>query len=234
MPATLYEESWRDFVFAEVWSRPGLERRARFLIAIAGATMNDGATDHLERYLRGALSTGDLSLAELREAALQVAVYGGWSKGEALDRAVTKVAGDLGLRAVTLPPICAAPWDAAERNQRGAAEFIKVTTFPGGPPATPLMEAINNFVFGELWIRPGLDHRSRRWLTLACVCDSGAETPVKTHVHAAMAAGNCRPEEMPEFVLQFAIHGGWPKASIVHSVVIEMIKKVAAGLPWNG
>jgi 4-carboxymuconolactone decarboxylase len=27
-PASPVEESWRDFVFAEVWSRPGLERRA--------------------------------------------------------------------------------------------------------------------------------------------------------------------------------------------------------------
>ena len=28
-PADLWDESWRDFIFAEVWSRPGLDRRAR-------------------------------------------------------------------------------------------------------------------------------------------------------------------------------------------------------------
>jgi 4-carboxymuconolactone decarboxylase len=28
-PTTPLEASWRDFVFAEVWSRPGLDRRAR-------------------------------------------------------------------------------------------------------------------------------------------------------------------------------------------------------------
>ena len=26
-PADLWDESWRDFIFAEVWSRPGLDRR---------------------------------------------------------------------------------------------------------------------------------------------------------------------------------------------------------------
>ena len=29
--ATPHEESWRDFVFAEVWERPGLDKRARYL-----------------------------------------------------------------------------------------------------------------------------------------------------------------------------------------------------------
>ena len=27
-PQTLLQESWRDFIFAEVWTRPGLDRRA--------------------------------------------------------------------------------------------------------------------------------------------------------------------------------------------------------------
>ena len=34
-------------------------------------------------------------------------------------------------------------------------------------------------------------------------------------------------------MLETAFHG-WPKASLVQSAVFEMIKKVEAGLPWNG
>ncbi|MDG2005525.1 MAG: gamma-carboxymuconolactone decarboxylase, partial [Novosphingobium sp.] len=41
-PATLLDQSWRDFIFSEVWSRPGLDRRARFLIAMAGAACTGG------------------------------------------------------------------------------------------------------------------------------------------------------------------------------------------------
>jgi 4-carboxymuconolactone decarboxylase len=233
-PATPYEESWRDFIFAEVWSRPGLDRRARFLIALAGAALANGAADHLDRYVRGALTSGELSLAELREAALHLSVYGGWTKGAELEAAVTRVAAALGLPPAECPPIRAAAWDPLVRSEEGAQEFIKVMTFPGGPPASPYLEAIRNFVFGEMWLRPGLDQRARRWITLVGVCDSCAEIPIKSHIHAAMASGNCRPDEMQEFVLQYGTQAGWPKASVIQSVVFEMSKKIAAGLPWNG
>lgn len=234
-PATLLEESWRDFIFAEVWSRPGLERRARYLVSIAGAASSNGPTAALEGYVRGALSGGHLSLAELREAALHLAVYGGWSRGGAVDEVVSRVAAELGLETANLPPLCPGPWDAKERVQRGIDEFNNVMTFPGPPPVTPYFEAgIDSFVFGEMWWRPGLDQRSRRWITLVGVCDSAAETPIGTHIYAAMASGNCTPAEMQEFVLQYGIHAGWPRASVIQGAVIAMTKKFEAGLPWNG
>lgn len=232
--ATPLEESWRDFVFAEVWSREGLDRRARYLISIAGALMAGTAAETLEAYISGALKGGELSLAELREGALHMAVYGGWGRGQDLDRAISRAAQALGLPAADCPPLCPEPWEPAERIARGEAEFIRTMTFPGGPPMTPYMEAISNFVFGEMWCRPGLDQRSRRWMTLVGVADSSSEVPIKSHIHAAMASGNCSPAEMHEFVLQYGIHAGWPKASVILSAVFEMAKKVAEGRAWNG
>ena len=38
---------------------------------------------------------------------------------------------------------------------------------------------------------------------------------------------------MQEFVLQYGIHAGWPKASVIQGVVWAMSKNFAAGLPWN-
>ncbi|MBW8783964.1 MAG: carboxymuconolactone decarboxylase family protein [Novosphingobium sp.] len=232
-PQTPLEESWRDFVYAEVWSRPGLDRRARYLVALAGAAFAASERD-LELYVEGALKGEALTVTELREAALHLAVYGGWSRGGLVDSAVSRVAERLGLPAAERTPIRAAPWDPQVRSEEGAQEFINVMTFPGGPPATPYLEAIRNFVFGEMWCRyDGLDQRSRRWLTLVGVCESGAETPIRTHIHAAMASGNCKPQEMQEFVLQYGIHAGWPKASVIQGVVFEMIKKIEAGLPHD-
>jgi len=231
---SLMEESWRDFVFAEVWSRPQLERRARYLISIAGAVITGADAEILDGYVRGALKGGDLSLLELREAALHLGPYGGWGRGVALDKSISRIVQSLGLPSAETAPIRAAPWDPAVRNDEGAAEFTKVMTFSSGPPVAPYLQAIHNFVFGEMWSRRALDERSRRWLTLVGVCDAGIEVPIKSHIHAAMASGNCKPDEMQEFVLQFGIHHGWPKASIVQGVVFEMIKKVEAGLPWNG
>lgn len=231
---TPVEESWRDFVFAEVWSRTGLDHRARYLISMAGAALAGADDATLDGYVRGALRGGVLTLPELREAALHLCVYAGWSRGGALDRAASRAAQALGLPAAACPPIRGEAWDPQVRNDEGMAEFVDVMTFPGGPPATPFLEAINNFVFGEMWNRRGLDQRSRRWITLVGVCESSTEIPLKSHIHAAMASGNCTPDEMQEFVLQYGIHAGWPKASVVQGVVFEMAKKVADGLAWNG
>lgn len=234
-PATLFEESWRDFVFAEVWSRPGLDRRARYLIAIAGAALSGAADAVLDGYVQGALRNGELTLGELREVAFHMAVYGGWSRGGVLDAAVSRAAQALGLPAADWAPV-PAPVDTPEqRTELGQAEFVRAMAFSGGPSISPLIGAINDFVFAELWAREaGLDQRSRRWLTLVGVCESCADIPMRSHIHAAMASGNCSPDEMQEFALQFAIHAGWPKASVVQTVVWAMAKKVAEGLPWNG
>ncbi|HMP56179.1 MAG TPA: carboxymuconolactone decarboxylase family protein, partial [Novosphingobium sp.] len=91
-PQTPWEESVRDFVYAEVWDRPGLDLRARFLIALAGAALCGFPATTLDGVVRGALQTGELSLSELREAALHLAVYGGWGRGDMIDKAATRAA----------------------------------------------------------------------------------------------------------------------------------------------
>jgi 4-carboxymuconolactone decarboxylase len=103
-PKTLLEASWRDYVFAEVWTRADLDRRSRFLISIASAACEGGRPDVLDGYVRGALKLGELTLIELREAALQLAVYAGWSRGVALDTAVTRAANQLGCRPPNMHP----------------------------------------------------------------------------------------------------------------------------------
>ena len=69
-PATPVEESLRDFAYAEVWSRPGLDRRSRYLISIAGAIMSAADPAKMQNTARiegsfavgkGALGTFDLS-----------------------------------------------------------------------------------------------------------------------------------------------------------------------------
>jgi 4-carboxymuconolactone decarboxylase len=233
-PTTLLESSWRDFIFAEVWTRPGLDRRSRFLISIASSACEGGRPDVLDGYVRGALTLGEVTLAELREAALHLAVYAGWSSGTAVDVAVTRVADALGLPPADYPPIRATPWDPQQRLAEGAANFVAVMTFPSPPPVTAYFEGgILNFVFGEMWRRPGLDERSRRWLTMVGVANSSSTVPIRSHTYAAMASGNATVAEMHEFVLQYALHSGWPKASVMQAAVLEMGDRVTKGLPFQ-
>jgi 4-carboxymuconolactone decarboxylase len=233
-PRTLLEESWRDYIFAEVWARPGLDLRSRYLIAMSSAA-NAGDRAAVEGYVRGALGKGELTLVELREAALHIAVYSGWTSGGVLDEAITAVADALGLPAAATAPIRAEPWDPDVRHAEGRDSFQHNMLFGGPPPRTAYFEGgILNFVFGEMWNRPALDQRARRWLTLVGVGNSSSATPIRSHVWSAMASGNATREEMFEFVLHYAIHAGWPRASVMQGAVIEQADKVEKGLSYDG
>jgi 4-carboxymuconolactone decarboxylase len=233
-PRSIFESSWRDFIYSEVWSGTDLDLRARLLIALAGSVVSVADDETFDTYVYAALRTESLSVVELREAALHMGPYGGWPKAKRLDKSISRVVDKMGIKEEPFQPLRSDPWDPQVRNDEGAAEFLKVMTSPSGPPVVPYLRNIHNFVFGEMWRRRALDERSRRWLTLVGVCDSTIEIPIKSHVHAAMGSGNCTPTEMHEFVAQFAVHCGWPKASIVQSVLFEMIKKVEAGQSWSG
>lgn len=233
-PATLLQSSWRDYIFAEVWTRPGLDRRSRFMIAMAGAAMSAGSPQPLEDYIRGALTTGDFTLGELREAAVQIGVYGGWSRAVAFDDTLGKVAAQLGLVDAPFEPIRTKPWDVETRHAEGKASYEEVMCAPAPPPCNAFFGGgIINFVFCEMWTRPGLDQRARRWITLVGVANSAARTPIRSHVYGAMMSGNASEEEMLEFVLQYALHSGWPMASVVQAAVSEQAPRVAQGLPFE-
>ena len=114
-----------------------------------------------------------------------------------------------------------------ERDRYGADWFNYTMTTPAPPADSPYRAAgIRNFVFGEMWCRPGLDMKARRWITLACVAAAGTEVPIRSHVYAALKSGDCTYEEMHEFVIHFAVYCGWPKASFVEQVVRESWERV--------
>jgi 4-carboxymuconolactone decarboxylase len=233
-PKTLLDQSWQEFVYAQVWERPGLDRRSRYLIAMAGAALAAAKPSILEAYAYGALSAREFTLAELREAALQLAVYAGWTRAQAFDDAVTAAAANLGQGEAETPALRSQNTDLQAARDFGVGEFSSVMTMPPAPPRTPYYNAIQTFVFGEMWCRRELDQRARRWITLVSVCEGGAEMPIKTHIHAAMGTRDVTPEELQEFVLQYGLHAGWPKASLVQAVVDELIGKIEAGLTWDG
>jgi len=228
---TLLEETIRDYSFAEIWSRPGLDRRSRRWIALS-ACATTGMAEPLEEYVYGALKSGDITLAELREGVLHFAIYSGWPLARQYDRIVSRVADRLGLSA-EVPPLVEGRWDPQERWNAGAENFATVMTFPSPPaPSSYVDGGIKNFVFGEMWMRPGLDQRARRWITLACVGSADAPFPIITHVYAALNARDATYPEMEEFVLQFAYEVGWPKGSVVQTALENMGPKVEKGESW--
>ncbi|MFJ9083515.1 carboxymuconolactone decarboxylase family protein [Streptomyces sp. NPDC102384] len=93
------------------------------------------------------------------------------------------------------------------------------------PPDTPFRRASRDFLDAQVWSRPGLSRRDRRWTTLTCVAAADAPGPIEEQVHAALASGDITLTEMLEFVLHFAVYCGWPKASHLEGAI---------GRQWDG
>jgi 4-carboxymuconolactone decarboxylase len=118
-------------------------------------------------------------------------------------------------------------------------------TVPFNEDQTPFSgPGLLDFVFADVWNRPGLSRRDRRLVTLTCSGAADAPAPIEANVYAALNSGDLTYEEMLEFVLHFAVYCGWPKASFLNMVVQQQQAKVCSerGLdppsreplpPWN-
>ena len=114
--------------------------------------------------------------------------------------------------------------DDDTRGQLGRETFRAILGAEARAAATPLMRAAQDFVFAEVWSRPGLDVRSRRWITLSAVTAAGSQTAMRTYARAALASGDITLGELREFVLQFAVFQGFPKAVEFELVLNELEK----------
>jgi 4-carboxymuconolactone decarboxylase len=116
-----------------------------------------------------------------------------------------------------------------DRTAAAAAKYHEVMTYPGPGPTKPYYDAgVVGFVFGEMWSRPVLSRRDRRWVTLACVGAAGASIPIQTHVYASLKSDDCTLQELQEFNLHFATQMGWPKGQVVDQYISEAWATIAA------
>lgn len=222
-----------DFVFGEVWTRPGLTRRERRFITLACVADAD-AEAPLQDHVYAALNSGDLSIVEMRETVLHFAVYAGWPKASrfnsVVDQQWQRIHRDRGLPVPGPEPLLplATPSDPEDRLKTGENSFREINCLPYAPSRdNPYSGAgILNFVFGEMWLRPGLGRKERRLITVACVGFQDAPMPIVSHVYAALKSGDLSGTEMDEFALHFAAYCGWPKASHLNEVIAEQKVRV--------
>ncbi|WEH27599.1 NAD(P)-binding domain-containing protein [Streptomyces sp. AM 3-1-1] len=81
-PGDLFQDETLSYLFAQVWARPGLAVRDRRLLTL-GVAATVGRPDLVEIIVGGALENGELTPAQLEEAALHLATYTGWCKATA-------------------------------------------------------------------------------------------------------------------------------------------------------
>jgi 4-carboxymuconolactone decarboxylase len=209
----------RDFLFGEVWARPGLSRPERRLVTLACVAAAD-APKPIEDHVYAAIASGDLSLRQLQELVLQFAAYCGWPKASHLEGVLrvqwARWAKEQGAAPDRWPDLDnetlgVTDWEA--RLSRGEQAFRDVNFVPAPPRDTPYNHAgILSFVFGHVWLRPGLTRRERRIITVACVGIDDSPAPLNAHIGTALESGDISVAEMDEIILQFAAYYGFAKA----------------------
>jgi 4-carboxymuconolactone decarboxylase len=84
-----------------------------------------------------------------------------------------------------------------------------------GAATTPLDEPFQRWitenVWGGVWSREGVDHRTRSMLTIAILAALNHEE-LELHLRAARNTG-VRPEELTEVLLHVAVYAGVPAAN---------------------
>ncbi|MEN4396095.1 carboxymuconolactone decarboxylase family protein [Mycolicibacterium senegalense] len=222
-----------NFVFAEVWPRTALSRRDRRFVTLPCVAAAD-AEGPLRDHVYAALNSGDLSIVEMRETVLHFAVYAGWPKASRFNMMVDEQWDRIHRERGSTPPApepllpLPTPSDPEKRLVCGEQSFRDINCIPFAPTRdNPYSGAgILNFVFGEMWLRPGLGMKERRLVTVACVAFQDAPLPILSHVYAALKSRDVSFEEMDELALHFAAYYGWPKAANLNQVIGEQKQRV--------
>jgi len=132
-----------------------------------------------------------------------------------------------------------APWPGPEYWNRPASPGPAGVRPPGPVPAPAGIPAsgrvdpaklfgiviavlgILNFVFGHLWLRPGLSRRDRRLITIPSVGVGDAFGPIWSHVTSALGSGDVSPSEMEELIVHFSVYAGTARAKPLHDVASQ-------------
>jgi 4-carboxymuconolactone decarboxylase len=75
-----------------------------------------------------------------------------------------------------------------------------------------LARFIEEFAFGDIFSRPGLELKTRELATVAALAAMGnAPAQLRAHIHGALNAG-CTQQEILEIILQMLLYAGFPAA----------------------
>ena len=112
--------------------------------------------------------------------------------------------------------------EGGARRAAGRRTFEEVNGFPAPEPTQPLTELTVDHVFGEIWNRPGLTRKERRWISITSVVAAGADVALRFHVGAALRSGDMTIDELREAVAHLAVYQGYPKATVLQFAVEQV------------
>ena len=125
--------------------------------------------------------------------------------------------------------------DNSDRYERGMA-LLKRTQGEHADKFLSSLESIApdlgrfaaEFVFSDVYGRPGLDLKSREMISVAALTTLGFAGPqLRAHIGAALRVG-CTQQEIVEIIMQMAVYAGFPAALNGMQAAKEVFAEFAA------
>jgi 4-carboxymuconolactone decarboxylase len=203
-----------EAVFGGIWNRPGLARADRLLCTIAAL-----ATGPRMVALRGYIGVGlhhGLDPAAVREILVQTGLYAGFSSAV---ETLPLLAEILRERGVAFPDDPPEDVPLEELTRRGT-ELMRTLhgaraqlgyAAPDNPVTGALYPTAIQYGYGEIWFRPGLEHRQRALVAVAGFTALRLPEQVGKFGQSALNVGLSKTEVI-EAVIQTAPYTGFPPA----------------------
>jgi 4-carboxymuconolactone decarboxylase len=95
------------------------------------------------------------------------------------------------------------------------------------PFLLPAQQLATEFGWGAVWSRPGLERKTRSFLSIAFLAALGKHDELRTHVRGAVHNGASR-EEIREVLLQAGVYCGVPVALECTRIAKEVLDEMGA------
>lgn len=104
--------------------------------------------------------------------------------------------------------------EVAEARESRATDFNR-----------PFENLVTRYLFGEVWNREALDHRTRSMITLAALTALAKPNQLKVHVQGALANG-VSVDEIREIIIHTAMYAGVPCGVEAMNAAKEILGKL--------
>lgn len=209
-----WNELQDEMLFGRIWSRPALSREERMLATLAALTSKH-YLPQLAAYVGAALHIG-MSVQTVAEIMLHCAIYSGQPTAENSLRVVGEVCREKGLPGpnYTLAECdLDAMFDMGDATMRSIyAESAQRGYSDPGSAASELYDTAIQYLYGEVWNRPGLSVRQRMICSIACFTATQLTPQQRKWFPSAQKNVGLSRTEILEVISQTAHYLGFPTA----------------------
>ncbi|UVI39484.1 carboxymuconolactone decarboxylase family protein [Qipengyuania spongiae] len=199
------DRATRDTLLGEVWQDEQLSQRDRGLVTIA-ALVARNQTAGLDEYVGRALDAG-VEPSEISETLYHLAYYAGWQNAMAAEPVVAEVFASRDIGADAMPAVD--PSDMLPLDDEAEAQRQSNVQSQYGDVSQGVVNATEQLLFRDLWLRPALAARDRSMVTVAALIAGGHTEQITFHLGRAMDNGLTKPEASA-MLHHLAFYAGWP------------------------